>query len=105
MSFLQARFTDVSSVFTAQVKTLFQFAFLERQSVSTQVYFYLVCSISKIHSILFVFVVCIKCATVFLLLIHVYLFDRAIQSCFFFFFFGGCSSAHDKINPLVVCLH
>ena len=52
-------FTDVA-VFTSQV-WLFQFAFLERQSVSTQVYFSLVCSISKIHSILFVFVVCIMC--------------------------------------------
>ena len=98
-------FTDVA-VFTAQV-WLFQFAVLERQSVSTQVYFSLVCSIFKIHSNLFVFVVC----NVQQFSFYLYIFDRAIQSFFFFFFFGGggggeeCSSAHDKTNPLVVCLH
>ena len=76
-------FTDVA-VFTAKV-WLFQFAFLESQSVSTQVYFSFVCSISKIHSILFVFVVCNVQQFSFYLCI----FDRAIQSFFFFFFFGG----------------
>ena len=76
-------FTDVA-VFTAQV-WLFQFAFLERQLVSTQVYFSLVCNISNIHSILFVFVVC----NVQQFSFYLYIFDRAIQSCCFVFLGGG----------------
>ena len=97
-------FTDVA-VFTAQV-WLFQFAFLKRLSVSsTQVYFSLVCSIFKIHSILFVFVVC----NVQQFSFYLYIYLTEPFKVFFFFFWGeGCSRTvhiHDKTNPRVVCLH
>ena len=55
--------------------------FRKTTSVNSSV-FSLVCSISKIHSIMFVFVVC----NVQQFFFYLYIFDRAIQ---FFFFLGG----------------